>query len=241
MVQYGKHRRRIYVLSADIFGGRLWKRRSSGSRGWAAAAIRSIKDLLIDMPHVEIAAVCDDLCRTARKRAQALVYERDRQSGPSPTKGVFGAAGAAATSRPCSSSRPWETHIPFAIEAMRAKVPVAVEVGGASNLQRVLGSGARVGGDKDALHVPRKLLLRKDRADGDEHGPPGRVRRARPLRGRVCARSARRRSPEGDINHHYRLRHYKPAQLRELPHARAGPDREASGHQLRQPHAHAVL
>lgn len=98
-----------------------------GGRGFSL-----VKDLLVDMPNVEISAVCDDFGDRAEK-TQAFIQEK---TGKRPyVTHVYSELLERDDVEAVLVVTPWETHVPYAIEAMRKKKPVAIEVGGASNLQ----------------------------------------------------------------------------------------------------------
>lgn len=185
-----------------------------GNRGFSL-----LKDLLIDMPNVEIAAVCDDFEGRAEK-AQALVLEKTGKK-PFATRDY-----SALLDRPDVEAvlvvTPWETHIPCAIEAMKKKKPVAIEVGGASSVRECWDLVRTWEETKTPF-----LFLENCCFGRMELFVTNMVRQG--IFGELVhcagayAHDLRDEIAGGDINHHYRLRHYTRRNCENYPTHELGP------------------
>ncbi len=185
-----------------------------GNRGFSL-----LKDLFIDMPNVEIAAVCDDFGDRAEK-AQAFVLEK---TGKKPyVAREYSQLVDHPDVEAIIVATPWETHIPYAIEAMKKKKPVAIEVGGASSLQECW----------DLVHTWEEtrtpfFFLENCCFGRMELFVTNMVRQG--IFGEIVhcagayAHDLRDEIAGGDETHHYRLRHYKARNCENYPTHELGP------------------
>lgn len=190
-----------------------------GIAGLGGRGFSLLKDLLIDMPNVEISAVCDDYANRAEV-AQALIYERTGKK-PFATRD-YSALVERADVEAVLVVTPWETHIPYAIEAMRKKKPVGIEVGGASSIQECW----------DLVRTWEEtqtpfFFLENCCFGRTELFVTNMVRQG--IFGEIVhcagayAHDLRSEIAEGDQNHHYRLRHYKSRNCENYPTHELGP------------------
>ncbi len=185
-----------------------------GSRGFSL-----LKDLLIDMPSVEISAVCDDFEGRAEK-AQALVFEKTGKK-PFATRDYSQLVDRSDVEAVLVVT-PWETHVPYAIEAMKKKKPVAIEVGGASNLQECWDLVRTWEETRTPFFFLENCCFGRM-----ELFVTNMVRKG--LFGELVhcagayAHDLRDEIADGDKNHHYRLRHYTSRNCENYPTHELGP------------------
>ena len=190
-----------------------------GLAGCGSRGMSLMSDLLLDMKDMEIVAVCDDFEDRAEK-AQAMVEKRTGKK-PHAFKNYYDML-------ECNDVRavlvvtPWETHIPYAIAAMEHGTPVGIEVGGASSLQECW----------DLVHTWEKtrtpfMFLENCCFGRTELMVTNMVRQG--LFGDIVhcagayAHDLRDEVAGGDVNHHYRLRHYRSRNCENYPTHELGP------------------
>lgn len=185
-----------------------------GGRGFGL-----IKDLLTDMPDVEVSAVCDDFEDRAEK-AQACVLEK---TGKKPA--AYHEYEDMLEGREIEAVlvvSPWETHIPFAIRAMEKGIPVGIEVGGATSLDECW----RLVRTWEKTRTPF-MFLENCCFGRTELMVTNMVRQG--LFGEIVhcagayAHDLRDEISGGDVNHHYRLRHYRNRNGENYPTHELGP------------------
>lgn len=185
-----------------------------GSRGFSL-----VRDLLIDMPNVEIAAVCDDFEDRAEK-AQALVYEKTGKK-PFATRDY-----SVLLDRPEVEAvlvvTPWETHIPYAIEAMKKKKPVGIEVGGASSVRECWDLVRTWEETKTPFMFLENCCFGRMELFVTNMVRQGIFGELVHCAG-AYAHDLRDEIADGDKNHHYRLRHYKNRNCENYPTHELGP------------------
>ena len=178
-----------------------------------------VKDLFCDMPNVQIVAVCDDypgraettarLVKSMSGKACKAYLDYGEMLGDSNIEAVLVVS-------------PWETHIPFAIRAMEAGIPVGIEVAGASNLQECWDLVRTF----ERTRVPF-MFLENCCFGHVEMAVMNMVRKG--LFGEIVhcagayAHDLRNEIAYGDINHHYRLRHYHNRNGENYPTHELGP------------------
>lgn len=190
-----------------------------GVAGLGSRGLSLLKDLLLDMPNVEISAVCDDFGERAQE-AQALVYARTGKK-PFATRDY-----SALVERPDVEAvvviTPWETHIPYAIEAMRKKKPVAIEVGGASNLQECWDLIRAWEETKTPFFFLENCCFGRMELFVTNMARQGILGELVHCAG-AYAHDLRGEIADGDKNHHYRLRHYRSRNCENYPTHELGP------------------
>lgn len=185
-----------------------------GSRGSSL-----IRDLLVSLPGCRITAVCDDFGDRA-ERSAADVKERTGIQ-PAALKD-YGDLLARSDVDAVLIVSPWETHIPFAIRAMEAGKPCAIEVGGATSVQECF----------DLVRTWERtrtpfMFLENCCFGRTELAVTNAVRRG--LFGRIVhcdgaySHDLREEIEGGDRNHHYRLRHYLKRNGENYPTHELGP------------------
>ncbi len=100
-----------------------------GSRGSGL-----LKDILLNMPDVEVIGVCDNY----QDRVDRAMAEVEKRSGKKP----FGSVNhhdilAMEALDAVLVSTSWETHVEVAIDAMKKGIPTALEVGGAYSIEKL--------------------------------------------------------------------------------------------------------
>ena len=185
-----------------------------GSRGFGL-----IKDLLTDMPDAEVSAVCDNFEDRA-ERAQACVLEK---TGKKPA--AYHEYEDMLDSREIDAVlvvSPWETHIPFAVRAMEKGIPVGIEVGGATSLDecwQLVRTWERTRTPFMFLEnccFGRTELMVTNMA---RQGLFGEIVHC----AGAYAHDLRDEISGGDVNHHYRLRHYRSRNGENYPTHELGP------------------
>ncbi|MGI6238448.1 MAG: Gfo/Idh/MocA family protein [Christensenellales bacterium] len=190
-----------------------------GIAGLGGRGFSLLKDLIIDMPGVEVTAVCDDYGDRAAT-AQALVYEKTGKQ-PFATRD-YSEMLARTDVEAVFVITPWETHIPYAIEAMERGVPVALEVGGASSVQECW----ELVRTWEKTRTPF-FFLENCCFGRTELLVTNMVRKG--IFGEIVhcagayAHDLREEIAGGDANHHYRLRHYRGRNCENYPTHELGP------------------
>lgn len=178
-----------------------------------------LKVILMNMPTVEVTAVCD-------------LYEDRVQEGIDIVKKATGNAAYGTTDAHELINRPdveavfiysaWESHIPLAIECMKASKPVGVEVGGAYSVEQCW----------ELVHTYEKtgtpiMLLENCCYDRRELMVLNMVRQG--LFGEIVhceggyCHDLRDEISEGEQNRHYRLRNYLARNCENYPTHELGP------------------
>ena len=185
-----------------------------GKRGFGL-----LKDILLNMKDVAIIGVCD-LYPDRVERAAAKVEERTgkRPFGSVNHEDILKMEALDAV----LVSTSWETHVEVAIDAMKAGIPVALEVGGAYSIER-LWEMVRV---QENTRVP--LMLMENCCFGKtellgtallRNGLLGELVHAHGCYGHyLCEEIA-----NGDIKRHYRLRNYLMRNCENYPTHELGP------------------
>lgn len=103
-----------------------------GVVGLGGRGMGILKGILLEMPDVEIVAVCDEYGDRTEEAAEK-VHEKCgvRPFATNDHRELFSHGGMDAV----FIATAWETHVEVAIDAMRAGIPVAMEVGGAYTLE----------------------------------------------------------------------------------------------------------
>lgn len=164
-----------------------------------------MRDCFVYIKDMEIAAVCDNFEDRAEKAAE-MMYEKTGKK-PAAFK-AFEDMLACPDVEAVLVTSPWETHVPFAIKAMEAGKPVGIEVGGATSLQECW----------DLVRTWEKtrtpfMFMENCCFGRTELMVTNMVRQG--LFGEIVhcagayAHDLRDEIAGGDVNHHYRLRHYR--------------------------------
>ena len=178
-----------------------------------------VKDLFLVMPQVKVAALCDDY----ENRAQEVADHVAEKTGNMPfvtkkyedilTRGDVDAV---------LVLTPWETHIPMAIAAMKAGMPVGIEVGGATSVQQCWDLVRTW----EETRTP--FMFMENCCYGQtEMTVMNMVRKG--LFGEIVhcegayAHDLRDEISEGEERHHYRLRHYIKRNCENYPTHELGP------------------
>lgn len=150
-----------------------------GSRGYML-----LKETLLYIPEMQISVVCDAY-EDRIKQAQDLIEERcgHRPAAEPEYSEVLTRSDIDALIIATS----WEHHVPAAIQAMKAGIPVGIESRRRIQSGRMLGACPDLRRDKNTVYVHGKLLLRAPGADGSEYERAGCIRRYRPLPRRLYA------------------------------------------------------
>lgn len=176
-------------------------------------------ECFIYIKDMEIAAVCDNFEDRAEKAAE-MMYENTGKK-PRAFK-AFEDMLACPDVEAVLVTSPWETHIPFAIKAMEAGKPVGIEVGGATSLQECW----------DLVRTWEKtrtpfMFMENCCFGRTELMVTNMVRQG--LFGDIVhcagayAHDLRDEVAGGDVNHHYRLRHYRNRCCENYPTHELGP------------------
>ncbi|MBQ9774073.1 MAG: Gfo/Idh/MocA family oxidoreductase [Clostridia bacterium] len=185
-----------------------------GNRGFALT-----RDILLNMKDVAVIAVCD-LYEDKAERAAAKVEER---SGKRPA--VFTDHRELLKSLALDAvlvSTSWETHVEVAIDAMRASIPVALEVGGAYCIDK-LWEMVRV---QESTGVP--LMMMENCCFGKtellgtslvRNGLLGEIVHCHGCYGH----DLREEIASGNVKRHYRLRNYLTRNCENYPTHELGP------------------
>ena len=191
-----------------------------GKRGFGL-----LKDILVNMNDVEVVAVCD-LYEDRIERAADKVVEKGgaRPYGTTDHRKLLREVELDAV----LVSSYWETHVEVAIDAMRAGIPVALEVGGAYCVEK-LWEMVRV---QESTGVP--LMMMENCCFGKtellgtsllRNGLLGELVHAHGCYGHyLCEEIA-----NGDIKRHYRLRNYMKRNCENYPTHELGPIAKALG------------
>ena len=191
-----------------------------GKRGFGL-----LKDILLNMDDVEVVAVCD-LYEDRVERAAAKVEEKRgvRPYGTTDHRTLLREASLDAV----LVSSYWETHVEVAIDAMRAGIPVALEVGGAYSVD-TLWEMVRV---QESTGVP--LMMMENCCFGKtellgtsllRNGLLGELVHAHGCYGHyLCEEIA-----DGNVKRHYRLRNYMKRNCENYPTHELGPIAMALG------------
>lgn len=159
---------------------------------------------LLEMPDVDVTSVCDDF--TDRAEAAADIVERARGHRPFATT-EQGAAIDRADVDAVVIMTSWETHIPLAIKAIQCGKRPAMEVGAASSVEECW----QLVRASEAANIP--VMLLENCCYGETELTLLRMIREGVF-GTVVhcagayAHDLRREIGNGDINHHYRQRHF---------------------------------
>lgn len=177
-----------------------------------------LKLALLGRDNVKIACVCD----VYEDRVQAAVDLIEQMDGYRPLGVTSYEQMLAQKPDAVVIATPWETHIPFAIAAMKANIPVGCEVGGATSLDECW----QLVHTYEETHTPC-MLLENCCFGQDELMVLHMVRQG--LFGEVvhCEGGYRHDLREeicfGEENRHYRLRHYKNRSGENYPTHELGP------------------
>ena len=190
-----------------------------GLIGLGARGLSLARDLLLQMDGVRLTAVADDY-GTRAADAAALVAEKTGRA-PFATQDY-----RALLARPEVEAvlvvTPWECHVPMAIDALRARKPVGIEVCGASTLQQCF----------DLVRAQEEtgtpfMFLENCCYGRTELAVTRMVREG--LFGEIVhcagayAHDLRAEVAGGEENHHYRLRHYQNRNCENYPTHELGP------------------
>lgn len=175
-----------------------------GVAGLGSRGMSLIRDLFMDLPGMIVTAVCDDYGERAAAAAELI---RARTGKRSAELREYGELLTRKDVDAILIITPWETHLPFAMRAMEAGVPCAIEVGGASDINECW----ELVRTWERTRVPFMFL---------ENCCFGRTELAVTNMARegvfgeivhcagAYAHDLREEIAGGDANHHYRLRHY---------------------------------
>ena len=144
-----------------------------GAIGMGQRGSMLLKDVLTKLDVMQVVAVCDEYEDRAQAAKECVLAENGFE--PFCTTDYREVIHHPEVEAVLVLSA-WESHINIAVECMKAGKRVGMEVGGAYSVDVLLEAGAHFGGDRRSVHASGKLLLRKKRNDGNEHGEAGSVR-----------------------------------------------------------------
>ena len=190
-----------------------------GVIGYGARGSGITKQILLNIPDVEVAAVCDEYPDRAEAGAQAVL----ERSGKRPVAETdYRALLARKDLDAVYIATSWETHVGIAIDALRAGIPVALEVGGSYSIEELW----ELVRTQKATGTP--LMFMENCCFGrDELLATALVRQG--LLGDVVhchgayAHYLCEEIAGGDINRHYRLRNYLTRNGENYPTHELGP------------------
>ena len=178
-----------------------------------------LKDILLNMPDVEVIAICDNYA----DRVEAAQNEVEKRSGKRP----FGSvnymdilnlealdAVLVATS--------WETHVEVAIDALQKGIPVALEVGGAYSIERLWDMVRMQERTGTPLMMMENCCFGKTELLGTSLLRNGLLGEAVHCHG-CYAHYLAEEIAGGDRNRHYRLRNYLSRNCENYPTHELGP------------------
>lgn len=190
-----------------------------GVIGFGARGEGITRNVLLNNPDIEITAVCDEYSDRAEKGAEA-VLERSGKRPVSETD--YHALLAHKDLDAVYIATSWETHIAVAVDALKAGIPVALEVGGSYSVEELW----------ELVHTREKtgtpLMFMENCCFGKDellatslvrHGLFGEVVHCHGAYAHcLCDEIA-----NGDINRHYRLRNYLTRNGENYPTHELGP------------------
>ena len=195
------------------------KRTRIGVVGLGGRGYGMIKDVLLSFEDVDVTAVCD-LYPDRNERAAKLIEEK-RGYVPFYTTDyhqLLARDDIDAVYVPCA----WEYHVSVAIDAMKAGVPVAVEVGGAYSMDELFEMVRTYEETKVPFMFMENCCYNKEELLATAVVRSGKLGEIVHCMG-AYAHDLRDEITGGNINRHYRLRNYKNRNCENYPTHELGP------------------
>lgn len=171
-----------------------------GSRGFAM-----LRDVLLPVKGVEFTAVCDEYAD--RAEAAAALVEEKQGKRPAVVTTDYHEVLKSGEVDAVYVATSWETHIGIAIDAMHAKVAVALEVGGAYDVQECFDLVAAYEETKTPFMLMENCCFAKEELLATAMARAGKFGEVVHCSG-AYGHDLRAEVTGGYVNRHYRLRNY---------------------------------
>ena len=186
-----------------------------GHRGFAM-----LRDVLIPVEGVEFVAVCDEYADRAESAAKLVEEKKGKRPAVVTTDYREVLTGGKVDAVYIATS--WETHIGIAIDAMRAKVAVALEVGGAYDLRECFDLVAAYEETKTPFMLMENCCFAKEELLATAMARAGKFGEIVHCSG-AYGHDLRGEITGGYKNRHYRLRNYRLRCAENYPTHELGP------------------